>query len=69
MKSLSFYLGILLVASFLGGCATSSDEEDPNRAAQYKTKDERLRTRPWAAQEKWEKGGALGAYQDPRYRN
>lgn len=64
-------LGLVLLgvcgSLFFSGCGNTTAESDPYASARYKTSDKRLRTQPWGQQEKWEKGGIMGGFQDPRY--
>lgn len=57
-------LPAVIIVTF-SGCA--SETTDPYADARYKTMDKKISTQPWARQEKWQQGGAMGNFQDPRY--
>ncbi len=48
-------LGLVAITSVISGCASSEQEEDPNRVS----------TIPWNRPEQWESQGPLGGMMNP----
>ena len=66
-RSIGMVLLTVCGALVLSGCGATKAESDPYASARYKTQNKQLRTQPWGQQEKWEQGGIMGGFQDPRY--